>query len=67
MYVHSGHVAVGAELKVDREQLAVRFSGGLAEGDPLSAEPVLDYLSCVCDWSLLIVCAGFGRRSIRRD
>jgi hypothetical protein len=43
----AGHGAVGGELQLDLEQLAVGVGGGLDEGDLLAADGVLDRLSCV--------------------
>jgi hypothetical protein len=45
--VSSGDVAIWSEEELEGEQFAVCVRGGLAEDDPLAADRVLQYLSCV--------------------
>jgi AcrR family transcriptional regulator len=42
------HAGIRRQFEVDRDELAVRSRGGLAEGDPLAARGVLECLSWVC-------------------
>jgi hypothetical protein len=48
VHVHARHRAVGGQLDVDLQILAVRVGRGLAERDLLAAYRVHDGLSCVC-------------------
>ena len=45
--VGPGHVPVGGEREVELQQLAVGVGRGAPEGDPLTADRVVDCLSCV--------------------
>ena len=56
VHVRAGNAAVGGELELELEQLAVGVGGGAQEFDALAGDGVLDDLSCM----------GHGS-SVRRD